>query len=63
MFRKSIGKGQFMKWIVNMKIKDYVHNWSNQEIETEYKGVRADIKIKDYHSVVPGNFSKKNQII
>lgn len=36
-----------MKWIVNMKIKDYVRNWSNQEIETEYKGVRADIKIKD----------------
>lgn len=35
-----------MKWIVNMKIKDYVRNWSNQEIQTEYKGVRADIKIK-----------------
>lgn len=36
-----------MKWIVNMKIKDYVRNWSDQEIKTEYKGVRADIKIKD----------------
>lgn len=36
-----------MKWIVNMKIKDYVRNWSDQEISTEYKGVHADIKIKD----------------
>lgn len=36
-----------MKWIVNMKIKDYVRNWSDQEINTEYKGVHADIKIKD----------------
>ncbi|MBC5687910.1 hypothetical protein H8S37_03010 [Mediterraneibacter sp. NSJ-55] len=36
-----------MKWIVNMKIKDYVRNWSDQEIKTEYKGVCADIKIKD----------------
>lgn len=36
-----------MKWIVNMKIKDYVRNWSDQEIKTEYKGVRANIKIKD----------------
>ena len=38
---------KFMKWIVNMKIKDYIRNWSDQEIKTEYKGVRADIKIKD----------------
>lgn len=36
-----------MKWIVKMKIKDYIRNWSDQEIKTEYKGVCADIKIKD----------------
>lgn len=36
-----------MKWIVNMNIKEYVRNWSDQEIHTEYKGVNADIRIKD----------------
>lgn len=36
-----------MKWIVNMKVKDYIRNWSDQEIHTEYKGVTANIKIKD----------------
>lgn len=33
-----------MKWMVNMKIKYYVCNWSNQEIYTEYKGISVDIK-------------------
>ena len=36
-----------MKWNVNMKIKDYIRNWSDQEINTTYKGVCANIKIKD----------------
>lgn len=36
-----------MKWNVNMKIKDYIRNWSDQEINTTYKGVYANIKIKD----------------
>lgn len=36
-----------MKWMVNMKVKDYVRNWSDQEIYTEYKGISVDIKIKD----------------
>lgn len=37
----------FMKWIINMRVKDYIRNWSDQEIHTDYKGVHADIKIKD----------------
>lgn len=36
-----------MKWQVDMKVKDYIRNWSDQEIHTEYKGVTANIKIKD----------------
>lgn len=36
-----------MKWTVNMKVKDYVRNWSNQDIHTEYARVTVDIKIKD----------------
>ena len=35
-----------MKWQVDMKVKDYIRNWSDQEIHTEYKGVTANIKIK-----------------
>ena len=41
-----------MKWMINMKVKDYVRNWSNQEIHTEYKGISADIKIKDTDCVL-----------
>ena len=41
-----------MKWTVNMKVKDYVRNWSDQEIHTEYKGVNIDIKIKDTNCVL-----------
>lgn len=26
-----------MKWQVDMKVKDYIRNWSDQEIHTEYK--------------------------
>lgn len=36
-----------MKWIINMRVKDYIRNWSNQEIITEYAGVMVNIKIKD----------------
>ena len=36
-----------MKWIINMRVKDYIRNWSNQEIITEYAGVMINIKIKD----------------
>lgn len=36
-----------MKWKIDMKVKDYIRNWSNQEIDTEYKGVTANIEIKD----------------
>ena len=25
-----------MKWQVDMKVKDYIRNWSDQEIHTEY---------------------------
>lgn len=35
-----------MKWIINMRVKDYIRNWSNQEIITEYAGVMVNIKIK-----------------
>ena len=41
-----------MKWMINMKVKDYVRNWSDQEIYTEYKGISADIKIKDTNCVL-----------
>ena len=34
-----------MKWQVDMKVKDYIRNWSDQEIHTEYKGVTANIDI------------------
>lgn len=34
-----------MKWLINMKVKDYVRNWSDQEISTEYRGINANIKI------------------
>ena len=44
-----------MKWTVNMKVKDYVRNWSNQDIHTEYARVTVDIKIK-------GNYSEPNVI-
>ena len=30
-------QGEFMKWQVDMKVKDYIRNWSDQEIHTEYK--------------------------
>ena len=30
-----------MKSIINMQVKDYIRNWSNQEINTEY----ADVKV------------------
>lgn len=33
-----------MKWIINMRVKDYIRNWSNQEIITEYAGVMVNIK-------------------
>lgn len=36
-----------MKWIVNMKVKNYIRNWSNQDIHTKYMDVIVDIKIKD----------------
>ena len=36
-----------MKWIVNMKVKKYIVNWSNQDIHTKYMDVTVDIKIKD----------------
>ena len=36
-----------MKWIVNMKVKNYIRNWSNQDINTKYMDVIVDIKIKD----------------
>lgn len=36
-----------MKWIVNLKIKEYVRNWSNQEIYTEHNGVCVEIKIEN----------------
>lgn len=51
-----------MKWTVNMKVKDYVRNWSNQEIHTEYKDVTIDINIKDTNCmlVLEGNQSIEN---
>lgn len=36
-----------MKWTVKMKVKDYVRDWSDQKLHTEYKGVSVDIEIKD----------------
>ncbi len=36
-----------MKLIIDMKVKDYIRSWSNQEIHTEYNGVTVQIKIKD----------------
>ena len=36
-----------MKWQVDMKVKDYIRNWSDQEIHTEYKGVTANF-ISDF---------------
>lgn len=36
-----------MRWTVKMKVKDYVRDWSNQKLHTEYKGVSVDIEIKD----------------
>lgn len=36
-----------MRWIINFKVKDYIRNWSNQEIHTEYAGVSIDIIIKE----------------
>ena len=41
-----------MKWMVKLKVKDYIRNWSDQEIHTEYKGVSADIKIKDTNCII-----------
>lgn len=41
-----------MKWTVKMKVKDYVRNWSDQKINTEYKGVRVEIDIKDLSCVM-----------
>ncbi len=35
-----------MKWIIYMKIKDYVQNWSTQQIHTIYKEINVDIKIE-----------------
>ena len=35
-----------MKSIINLKVKDYVRNWSDQQISTEYKGVSVNIDIK-----------------
>lgn len=43
---------RIMEWTINMKVKDYVRNWSDQEICTEYKNVRAVIKIKDTDCVI-----------
>ena len=36
-----------MRWTVKMKVKDYVRDWSDQKLHTEYKGVSVDIEIKD----------------
>lgn len=36
-----------MKWIVKLKVKDYVRNWSNQKIHTAYKDVSVEIDIND----------------
>lgn len=41
-----------MNWMIKFKVKDYVRNWSDQKIYTEYKGVNADIKIKDTNCIV-----------
>ena len=41
-----------MNWMVKFKVKDYIRNWSDQKIYTEYKGVNADIKIKDTNCIV-----------
>lgn len=49
-----------MKWTVNMKVKDYVRNWSNQDIHTEYAGVIIDINIKDTNCMI---FLEGNQNI
>ena len=31
-----------MKCQVDMKVKDYIRNWSDQEIHTEYKCIRQN---------------------
>lgn len=49
-----------MKRTVNMKVKDYVRNWSNQDIHTEYAGVIIDINIKDTNCMI---FLEGNQNI
>lgn len=36
-----------MTWMIELQVKDYVRNWSNQEIDTAFKGSLAHIKIKD----------------
>ena len=41
-----------MNWMIKFKVKDYVRNWSDQKIYTEYKGVNSDIKIKDTNCIV-----------
>lgn len=41
-----------MKWIISMKIKDYVRNWSNQEIETKYEGVDVRVSIRDTTCII-----------
>ena len=36
-----------MKSIINMQVKDYIRNWSNQEINTEYADVKVYINIEN----------------
>lgn len=36
-----------MEWRVQLAVKDYVRNWSNQKISTKYKDVMVDIFITD----------------
>lgn len=51
-----------MKWTVNMKVKDYIRNWSDQEIHTVYMDVTIDIIIKDTNCilVLKGNQNIEN---
>lgn len=44
-----------MKWQVDMKVKDYIRNWSDQEIHTQYCCFfMMDIFMNQYHMKLMG---------
>ena len=41
-----------MKSIIKLKVKDYIRNWGDQHISTEYKGVSVNIDIKSTECIM-----------